>query len=229
MRPPLPPTGPIERRPARGPAATRLASCGLALALLACSPDAAPPADDADTGARPPAAAPTAGPAPEAEGSGSPTATFDEDGGWILSAEGVGPLRFGMDLEELRPHLANPDATFDLRGECAYARVAGAPAGLELMVVEGRLVRAEVLAGRTRTASGIRVGDAEERVRDAHGVPTDALRERPRKYTAGRTLIAMPGFPGDTLHRLVFETDGRQVTEFRGGLHPQVEWVEGCG
>ena len=32
----------------------------------------------------------------------------------------------------------------------------------------------------------------------------------------------------DSAYRLIFETDGQRVTEYRAGLLPAVEWVEGC-
>jgi len=38
----------------------------------------------------------------------------------------------------------------------------------------------------------------------------------------------IPGAPADTLHRIVFETDGSVVTRMHGGIFPAVEYVEGC-
>jgi hypothetical protein len=39
-------------------------------------------------------------------------------------------------------------------------------------------------------------------------------------------MVVVP--PEDTTHRIVFETDGQNVTLFRSGRMPEVEWVEGC-
>ena len=97
--------------------------------------------------------------------------------------------------------------------------------GVGLMVVDGRVVRADVDSAAPATDRGARVGDTEARVRELHG----AVRSMPHKYGNGKYLVALPLAPADTLHRLVFETDSAgTVTTMRGGLYPQVEWVEGC-
>ena len=53
-------------------------------------------------------------------------------------------------------------------------------------------------------------------------------RAQPHKYEDGHYLVALPGAPADTTHRIVFETAGGVVTRFRGGVAPAVEYVEGC-
>ena len=143
---------------------------------------------------------------------------------WAVSARGAGPVRIGMRVAELAPSLNASVDTAAIGEECAYLSVAGAPDGVEVMVVGGRVVRIDVHGGATPTTEGARIGDPEARIRALY----PGLRERPHEYTAGRYLIALPGAPGDTLHRLVFETDGERVTRFRGGLFPPVEYVEGC-
>jgi hypothetical protein len=50
----------------------------------------------------------------------------------------------------------------------------------------------------------------------------------PHKYTGGHYLTVTPTAPGDSAYRMVFETDGRRVTQFRAGVRPAVEYVEGC-
>jgi hypothetical protein len=35
--------------------------------------------------------------------------------------------------------------------------------------------------------------------------------------------------PSDAVNRIVFETDGSKVTEYRSGRTPEVEQVERCG
>ena len=54
------------------------------------------------------------------------------------------------------------------------------------------------------------------------------VRDEPHHYEGpeGRYLIVE--LPGDTRHRIVFETDGRRVTSYRAGRRPAVDYVEGC-
>jgi hypothetical protein len=109
--------------------------------------------------------------------------------------------------------------------ECDHVRPPGAPPGLLLMFVRGQVARVEVSDTTVATAEGARVGDSEARVDSLYA---GRVQRTPHKYTDGRYLIVRGPASADTLHRLVFETDGRRVTRFRGGRLPEVEWVEGC-
>lgn len=145
---------------------------------------------------------------------------------WVLRADGIGPVRTGMTVAEANAALAGGlDRTSGL-GACGYVRPQGGPAGVRLMVENGRIVRAEVGDGaRVVTALGARPGEPESRVLEMY----PGARVRPRKYVAaGHDVIVVPGAPADTTHRIVFETDGAQVTSMRGGEYPAVEYVEGC-
>lgn len=186
------------------------------LLALACAPGTQPPPPGADAGEGdpPPASAPEPTPDPEASGTG-----------WVLRPTGTSELRIGMSLAELLPHLDAGVDTLALGGDCHYVPAPGAPDGIGLMVEGRRLVRIDVRRGDTRTVEGARVGDTEDHILRLH---PDALR-LPHKYVDGHYyLIATPGAPADTLHRYVFETDGRQVTTYRVGVYPPVEYVEGC-
>src|SRR5690606_41485165 len=90
-------------------------------------------------------------------------------------------------------------------------------------VGSARLAGIDVRAGSTATAEGARVGDEESRIEELY----PDLPRMPHKYADGNSLIVIP-IRGDTLHRYVFETDGERVTQYRAGVYPQVEWVEGC-
>ncbi len=75
------------------------------------------------------------------------------------------------------------------------------------------------------TQSGIRVGDPEEKVHETYG---DRVETETHEYDPeGSYLTFVPEDPSDN-HRLVFETDGSQVTMMRAGQLPEVEYVEGC-
>lgn len=143
---------------------------------------------------------------------------------WVVTPRGAGPVRIGMELSELAPHLASSVDTGSVDPFCDYVAMAEAPDSLGFMVVDRRLVRIDVWGGATPTGEGARIGDSEARILSLYG----RVERQPHKYTDGHYLVVMPLAPSDTLHRYVFETDGERVTQYRAGVHPQVALVEGC-
>lgn len=166
-------------------------------------------------------------PAPPEEAS-VPVAESDARTGdapdWAIDATGAGPLWIGMTLSEMEPHIVRSEAPAE-GSTCRYVSIAGAPDSVWFMVDQGRLARIDVRGGATPTREGARVGDTEAQVESLY----PGVRRTPHKYEDGSYLVALPGAPADTMHRLVFETDGERVTAYRAGIFPQVEWVEGCG
>lgn len=93
------------------------------------------------------------------------------------------------------------------------------------MVEQGSIARIDVESGSIATAAGARIDDSEHRILDLyHG----RAKVSPHKYTTGHYLTVTPASASDSLYRIVFETDGRTVTEYRAGRPPAVEYVEGC-
>lgn len=165
----------------------------------------------------------SAGCEPTGEVDGDAAAAPPADDPWAVTETGVGPVRAGMSVGEAGTALGAELAVAG--GECSMIEVPGAPADVALMVVRDTVVRVDVTGGEAATAEGARVGDEAARIEELY---PDRVRVVPHKYTAGRYLV-VPA-PGDTLHRLVFETDeAGRVTRFRAGRFPEVEWVEGCG
>lgn len=144
---------------------------------------------------------------------------------WVLRADGVGPVRVGMSVADAdRAVPGGLDRTAGLE-ECDYVRPKSGPDGVALMVERGRVVRVDVGdSARVTTALGVLPGDAEGRVLEAY----PGARVQPHKYVQGHYIVVIPNAPADTLHRLVFETEGGVLMRMRGGLYPQVEYVEGC-
>lgn len=196
----------------------RLIAGGLLLALGACgAPDAtqggevAPGSPDAAGGAATPDIREPVELEPEA-----PT--------WAVTLHGAGPIRFGMTVAQASGALgttigASPQG-------CDYASMPGAPAGMRFMVVDGRIVRADVDSAGLPSDRGAAVGMTAAEVQGLYG---DSLAIVPHKYdTAGRYLVFAPP-TGDTAYRVLFETSGDRVVRYRAGRVPEVEWVEGCG
>ena len=142
---------------------------------------------------------------------------------WSVSAGGIGVLRVGMTTDEARAALGGPFDPDSTAG-CHHVRIAGAPGRVLAMIVEGRVVRIEVKDSLVATDRGARVGDTEARIDSLYG---GLVTVEPHKYTDGHYLVVGPA-GADGLFRLIFETDGRRVTEYRAGRLPEVAWVEGC-
>lgn len=142
---------------------------------------------------------------------------------WTMSEHGWGPLRAGMSVADARAAVGGALAEPANR-ECDHLRPPGGPAGVLLMIVSGRIARVEVSDPTVATAAGARVGDSEARINELYA---GRVRTTPHKYTDGHYLTVR-GAGADSVHRLVFETDGQRVTRYRGGRLPEVEWVEGC-
>jgi membrane-bound inhibitor of C-type lysozyme/uncharacterized membrane protein len=143
------------------------------------------------------------------------------DSRWRVTARGLGPVRVGMTMAEAGAALGMPLAGADAAGECIYVRPSRELAGVMFMVVNGAIARVDVSAGDVATEEGVRVGDSSESVRELYAGRVTAS---PHKYTDGEYLTISP----DAQHRIVFEVERQQVTRYRGGRLPEVEWVEGC-
>jgi hypothetical protein len=150
----------------------------------------------------------------------------DSAAAWRLSETGIGPVRVGMTVAEAAAALPDAGAAHPAASEeCAYVGLSGLPEGVSLMTEGGRVVRVDVDdSSAVATTRGARVGWTEARVLALY----PGARVEPHKYEDGHYLVAIPGAPGDTLHRIVFETARGVVTRFRGGVVPAVEYVEGC-
>jgi len=106
---------------------------------------------------------------------------------------------------------------------CSYVLPTKIP-GVRIMIEKDTVVRVDVDTNLVATDSGARVGDTEKALQE-HYRPR--LRVQRHKYLPqGHYLIFQP--PNDSLHRVVFETDGQRVTGLHSGRQPAVDYVEGC-
>ena len=139
---------------------------------------------------------------------------------------GIGPIHAGMTVEQAAQ--ANGGGIAPPRTGstgCGYAVLYKAPPGLAMMVENGKVARVEVRSGRTPTSLGARIGDSESRIKSLYA---GRVVSTPHKYLPGGHYLTVT--PADnSANRIVFETDGKVVTEFRSGALPAVEYVERCG
>jgi len=146
---------------------------------------------------------------------------------WTARPDAVGPVRIGMTAAEARASVGDSmEASDTTDASCRYIRPATLPPGVGIMVENDTVVRVDIDSGTVATEVGARVGDTEQRVLSLY---QGQVRVQPHKYTGptGHYLVVTP--PGDSLHRIIFETDGAHITTFRVGRRPAVEYVERCG
>ena len=145
-----------------------------------------------------------------------------------LNEDGLGPVQIGMQLSEA-VNMGLLSENPNLKPECDYVFPAvgsGIPEGVSVMVVRGRVARIDVDTGAVTTDEGAKLGDTEDRIRNLYG---DDARETPHKYIEKGHYFTVLGDSASAGKAIVFETDGRQVTMFRAGRIPEVQWVEACG
>ena len=143
-----------------------------------------------------------------------------------VSPEGVGAVRIGATLAQVNAALGEQlRPTYDVNPECDYVDPAGLPPGIALMVNQDTIVRIDVDTTGIPTTEGAAVGDTESRVLEIY---SGRVTVQPHKYTGPEGHYLVVKWPADTLHLLIFETDGKKVLNYRAGVRPAVEYVEGC-
>ncbi|WP_421567927.1 hypothetical protein [Stenotrophomonas sp. PD6] len=194
---------------------------GIALGLAGC--ERAPETPSADTQAAVPASAPATPAATEAAAS-APAADTGAQGPARL--DGYGPLTLGSTLDEVRAAWKEP-----LQGEvpddyCHALRPQGAQADDVILMIEGkRLVRYDVRNDRTVAPGGGKVGMSLGQLQTLYPDRGDLT---PHKYDErGHNLRVRPAAEGGALINFEINGDGN-VTAWRVGQTPQVDYVEGC-
>jgi hypothetical protein len=145
-----------------------------------------------------------------------------------LNEDGLGQIQIGMTLDEaVNMGLLNENPNMKTACDFVYPAVgAGIPDGVSVMVVKGTIARIDVDTGSVTTDEGAKIGDTEDRIKSLYG---DDLKIEPHKYIEGGHYMTVVGDSASAGKALLFETDGKRVTSFRGGRLPEVKWVEGCG
>lgn len=158
-----------------------------------------------------------------------------------LAMTGLGPVHIGMSVPEAEHALATTFAPMTPGEEeaCWQTRRAdGNDPQVWYMVENGKITRIDIedtsgnatqgfgnlpAPSAIKTVEGIGFGAAEADVIAAYGPATEVL---PHKYDEqGRYLVVQSA---DGRSALLFETQKGRVTIFRAGVHPSVDYVEGC-
>lgn len=212
----------------RAAVAVAIATC-----LAACAPEREPapasssaaltdpdhPGEDAPAPAASPDVAPAPPPAAKGHGAGAP-----------IDFDGVAGVAFGSAPDPLReawPGGVAPDAAA-APGDCQFLYAQPKPPesyGVAFMVEDGRLVRVDVDAPDVLAPGGGHAGMTLDELRATYA---GRFQEQPHKYEEGGKVLVVAA-PGGSAGRLVFEVDAAgRVTQWRIGLPPQVDYIEGC-
>jgi hypothetical protein len=114
---------------------------------------------------------------------------------------------------------------YEFNEECDFVHPKALPKGIALMIIQDSVARVDVDSAGILTREGVGVGDLESRLLAVYGT---RARVEPHHYMGPEGHYVYVSTPGDTLHRIVFETDGKRVDRYRAGRLPGVDYIEGC-
>lgn len=144
-----------------------------------------------------------------------------------VTLNGIGTVRVGMTVKEATRAAGTKLVGDAPNNSCYYVKPQGEPQNIGFMVTGGRISRVDVYKNsRVATFSGARIGDTEARIKSLY---PGQITVTPHKYVqGGHYLTLVPQDRAYGNYRLIFETDGKRITQFRTGKLPEVEFVEGC-
>jgi hypothetical protein len=144
-----------------------------------------------------------------------------------LFINGIGTVRVGMTVSQAAKAAGTKLAGNSTNNSCYYVKPQNQPKNVSFMVTEGRISRVDVRQNtQITTLKGAKIGDTEAQIKSLY---PGQIKVTPHKYVQdGHYLTFIPKDRADQNYRLVFETNGKRVTEFRSGKLPEVEFVEGC-
>lgn len=144
-----------------------------------------------------------------------------------LFINGIGQVRVGMSVSQATKAAGTKLVGDSPNNSCYYLKPQGQPREVGFMVTENRISRVDVWRNsKITTLKGAKIGDSEARIKSLY---PGQIQVTPHKYVqGGHYLTFIPKDRADQNYRLVFETDGKRVTQFRSGKLPEVEYVEGC-
>ena len=199
----------------------------MALALCACSRDTDSPVSAADPA---PAAAPAVDitPQPDAPAPAPDAAPASADPAQMAKFTGYGDLQLGSTAAATKTAWGGElEGSASEAGGCHYLTPKWAKGSGELVfMIEGdTFVRYDVGTVKETAPGGGKVGmDADA----LQAMYSGALQSMPHKYQQGGRYLSVAA-SGVAPTKLVFEVDAAgKVTEWRVGMSPQVDYVEGC-
>lgn len=141
-----------------------------------------------------------------------------------LTMAGLGPVRNGMTIEQLRRagfRLTAPSSG-DF-SDCAQVKIVGQE-DIGLLIENGRVTRIEIYSNRIYSLSGSRVGDTEDEIEMTYKKYGDSLSVEPHPFDHQGRVVKI--FSPNQTTSIAFEIHGHVVTQIYAG--PAAGYVEGC-
>src|SRR5258708_3687814 len=148
---------------------------------------------------------------------------------WVVSFQGVGPVRFGMSLRQasaaLGEHLPgrSPEDTSSKGRDCPfyYTTPKTAPESLSFMVEDDTIVRADITRCPYATMDGFHIGSAACDIRQRSG-------DRLELGTSlgGNDLLLLRSRDPERRFLIVFEMTAGRVSSYRAGRGAAAELEE---
>jgi hypothetical protein len=147
-----------------------------------------------------------------------------------LLLNGIGDIPIGLTVDETAKAAGIKLVPLDdssPKEACYYLKPQKGLKDVGFMVIDGKVARVDVWReSKVTTLRGAKIGDSETRIKSLY---PGQIKVTPHKYvTGGHYLTFIPKDKADKNYRLVFETDGKRVTQMRSGKLPEVEFIEGC-
>ena len=144
-----------------------------------------------------------------------------------IGYEGVGPIVFGSTVADANAAGAGLTPSGAVNPQCSYYQ--SSVPGLSFMVVQGAIVRADVVSGPISTHKGLHVGDPVEKLRRSYSNETIY----PSKYDPHMHVVVLEprwnnAHAGVEKMRIVIETDDKTVRSIVSGYTHYAELVEHC-
>ena len=155
------------------------------------------------------------------EGLGVPTLNAASS----VSTVGIDRVMFGMTLHDAQVAAGSQFTPITPVGHCFLVVPEAGQAGLTFWVVAGTVERVDVDTRTITTRSGAGIGDTEERIRELFGerIHTTALPDG-----SGNLLAYVPKDVADATYRVMFLSNGVQITRLWAGRLPWAEELGGC-
>ena len=139
---------------------------------------------------------------------------------------GLGAVRVGMTIAQASKAAGTKLVTSGKEPLCSYYTLQNGTKDIAFKVNKGRISGVDIFKGKIATASGARIGDTEARIKALY---PGQIKVSTNPYnTKGHYLTFVPKDKSDKNFGVVFETDGKRVTQYRSGKQPEIHFVEGC-
>lgn len=127
-----------------------------------------------------------------------------------LEVDRIGPVRLGMTLDEAsQASKVSIKSQGKEESECEFAAPVKGPEGLGFWLVQGRIAAIQLRDGPVMTATGIKIGDPEQKVIDAHQGKIKISR-RPSAVDQARKLqVVTADSSGNKLEMTFFSWQGK--------------------